>query len=225
MMLKEEMMSFLKIGRRDVGSFLFHFTKTQTADKVLLTADSILEKILVDEKIIAGTGFIRAGIPCVCFTESPIAELASTFIRFGMEEGVSKRYEPYGIAVTKEWLFSKGGRPVIYQKADEYKWLPPTLQYRHVAYEPPKTDFTWEREWRVNTSELDLKSCDFFVVVPTATVAQKVLASFWDLESKSFDAEGSGKESFPSFRHRVISLDLFGLDWPDDDDAFQPFTI
>ena len=38
-----------------------------------------------------------------------------------LSESKSYRYEPFGIGVKKEWLYEKGGRPVIYSSDEEYE--------------------------------------------------------------------------------------------------------
>jgi hypothetical protein len=71
--------------------------------------------------------------------------------------------------VPKDWLFERGGRPVIYQTDDEYSDLPESLRWRHVQYDPPNgVDFTWEREWRIKIDELPLDSSVTGVLVPDA---------------------------------------------------------
>ena len=83
----------------------------------------------------------------------------------------ASRYQPFGVMLDKAWLFAQGGRPVIYQSADEYEGLPPALHYRHVRYEPSNAidkvvDFTWEREWRI-PGDLVLPPEKVTVVVPS----------------------------------------------------------
>jgi hypothetical protein len=77
---------------------------------------------------------------------------------------------PFGILLPKSWLFERGGRPVIYQSDDELFRLPDSLRYRHVRYEPasqPPIDFTWEREWRIQTAELTLEPTVGSLVLPS----------------------------------------------------------
>ena len=68
--------------------------------------------------------------------------------------------------LSKLWLYEQGGRPVIYQPDSDYDLLPDSLRYRHVRYEPPDVDFTWEREWRFPGSELDLEPAALTAIVP-----------------------------------------------------------
>ena len=52
---------------------------------------------------------------------------------------------------------------------DEYALLPDALKWRHVRYEPngiPPIDFTWEREWRLNTDQLAVDPQHCTLIVP-----------------------------------------------------------
>jgi hypothetical protein len=93
-----------------------------------------------ERRILGSDTKIRGSWKCVCFTEAP----ENTFHQ------VLGKYKPFGIQVPKTWLFSQGGRPVIYQAGAEYELLPEPLEWRHMRYEPntnPPFDFSWEREW------------------------------------------------------------------------------
>jgi hypothetical protein len=122
-------------------------------------AMNTLHQIISEQRLVGGSGAIRGGYNCVCFTEAPEEHF----------HGVIGRYRPFGIRVSKRWLFSQGGRPVIYQSGPEYDQLPEALRWRHVRYEPdstPPIDFSWEREWRINVNELPLPPHEVTVVVP-----------------------------------------------------------
>ncbi|MEI7869981.1 MAG: hypothetical protein WCI11_18995 [Candidatus Methylumidiphilus sp.] len=116
--LDEELARRIRLVRRDMSSLLFHFTRASGEDK----AATVLNKILSSEKLL-GNGKWTEGLDCVCFTEAPIPEFTAIFslIEIAAKQEHRPRYEPYGIAVTKEWLFSKGGRPVIYEKYSEFQ--------------------------------------------------------------------------------------------------------
>jgi hypothetical protein len=118
-----------------------------------------LRRIVSEQRLIGDNGSIRGGFRCICFTEAP----ESTFHQ------LSGRYRPFGIKVSKRWLFAQGGRPVIYQRGEEYERLSEDLRWRHVRYEPdtdPPIDFSWEREWRIHVNELFLPPEEVAVVVP-----------------------------------------------------------
>jgi hypothetical protein len=95
----------------------------------------------------------------VCFTEAPEQEFHQ----------VVGKYRPFGVQVPKAWLFSIGGRPVVYQAAGEYDLLPDHMKWRHVRYEPdadPPFDFSWEREWRILADSLALYPPMTRILVP-----------------------------------------------------------
>lgn len=224
-MPREEFLERLKLVRRDLGNLLFHFTKPTSANVVIQRGsstvhtnsrgpDAVLKKILTEGKITGSNGFIRGNHKCVCFTESPISELAALFslARIADDPNHRTKYEPYGIAVKKDWLFAQGGRPVIYQADTEYGLLPGSLQYRHVRYEPNnQIDFTWEREWRIQTDELIISPANALIVVPTADEAFELTKYFCEREPDDFDDEGQphGTYEYPTWL--TVSLDLFGL--------------
>lgn len=209
----------LKYARRDLGNLLFHFTRRTPAQQAIPgsppppppnSAFDILIQILAEGKLRGGTGFVKGRYNCVCFTESPISELGALFaLSAAYPINNMPRYEPYGIAVKKEWLYNRGGRPVIYQHSQEFDFLPPQIQWRHVRYEPPYVDLTWEREWRVCTIELTITPNDVLVVVPTAKEAHSINFRFSQL-TQSIDMSGRNiVYSNPTWT--AVSLDLFGL--------------
>ena len=206
-----ELLKRLRIVRRDMGSMLFHFTR-RSADKHH-SAYYMLTKILSDGKL-KGANCDGAG-NCVCFTESPIEEFNSVFslnaIASKNEERV--RYEPYGIGVSKEWLFGKGGRPVIYDSSAEY--LSDAERYRWKKYDPTRSiDYTWEREWRIKTDALELDSQQTLVIVPTADEAFEVFDEHVEQEPDWDVADGEAYISglVNVRKWLVASLDLFGFD-------------
>jgi len=143
------------MARDDISKNLVHWTKGLTYDD----AFSILRQIVFEGRLLGGTGFIRDGSRCVCFTEAPEAQF----------HRVLGRYKPFGIRVSKAWLFAQGGRPVIYQSHEEYELLQPEVRWRHVRYEPnqtPPIDFSWEREWRIQTPELAISPEHVVIILP-----------------------------------------------------------
>ncbi|SFN31154.1 hypothetical protein SAMN05216289_11365 [Dokdonella immobilis] len=81
------------------------------------------------------------------------------------------RYRPFGIMFEKRWIFERGGRPVIYQRYDEFEGLrdSPAHNWRHMTFDPLSTepvDFTWEREWRIQTESLRFDSSVASIVTP-----------------------------------------------------------
>ena len=147
--------------RGDLSNRLIHLTKGTTADEA---ANNFIN-ILRSGHIRGGNGFIRGGYTCVCFSEAPISVLSQILANPSVH---GMRYAPFGVMVSKLWLFRQGGRPAIYQPEAEYELLHEEQRYRHVRYEPDRgIDLTWEREWRLKTAQLDLDPGETTFVVPT----------------------------------------------------------
>lgn len=219
----------IKLVRRDMGDLLFHFTRASKNETISWTSSygstitaptsayNVLRKIL-DEGSLIGTSTWTHGTNCVCFTEAPITEFNSIFslVSLAASKKERPRYQPYGIAVDKKWLFQQGGRPVIYDRPTELDGLPETMKYRFVPFDPSTgVDFTWEREWRIPTDKLVLDPHHTLVVVPTADQAFHIVYDFADIEA-DWDVEGSQGESFivGTFhkpRWLAVSLDIFGV--------------
>jgi hypothetical protein len=143
--------------RGDLSNKLIHLVRGATS----LAVKEKFASILASRELRGGTGFIKGGYTCVCFSEAPVGVLSQML---GNED---MRYAPLGVIVGKVWLFERGGRPVIYQTDAEFDVLPEGLRYRHVRYEPHNgIDFTWEREWRIRAEVLPLDPDQTTIVVP-----------------------------------------------------------
>jgi len=141
--------------RVDLSNDLIHWIKGDSDEE----AFEIIRQIVREQRLRGGSGHIKGRYQCVCFTEAP----QTTF------HDVIGRYRPFGVRVSKRWLYSEGGRPVIYQREAEFEALPESHRWRHVRYEPdcePPVDFTWEREWRIRTDVLVLPPGEARLVLP-----------------------------------------------------------
>jgi hypothetical protein len=65
------------VKRDDISENLVHFIKGDTFDDVF----KILRKILWEMRLLGGTGYIKGGYRCVCFSEAPIHHLGSALNR------------------------------------------------------------------------------------------------------------------------------------------------
>ena len=149
--------------RLDLSDKLIHLIKGATAAEALATFDQIIR----DGALRGGNGTIKGPWRCVCFTETPLANLAQAL---SLRSAQPLRYFPAGIMVSKQWLFERGGRPVIYQPDDDYEKLHADLKWRHVRYDLSDfapVDFTWEREWRIRTDWLPFGPGEVTLVCPT----------------------------------------------------------
>lgn len=146
--------------RADLSEYLIHFTKGDSLE------DSFenLKNIVKHQRVYGSNRKIRDGSNCVCFSEAPISSLPTGLLN----PSFYSPYSPFGIMSTKERLFSLGGRPVIYQPENEFAHLDDSNSWRHCRYEPPKIDFTWEREWRLKTESYDFSPYDTQIILPNA---------------------------------------------------------
>ena len=178
----------------------------------MIPASEILKKILTDGALI-GSSRWTPGNNVVCFSEAPIHELNSVFSlnRIAASDHDKPRYEPYGIAVNKLWLYRKGGRPVIYDHPDALSTFPEKHRYRFATYDPDRgKDFTWEREWRIKTNSLTLDPKETLVIVPTADKAFDLVYGLAKDKSEQQDEHTwfEGKEA----KWLAVSLDILGFE-------------
>src|SRR5689334_19152520 len=102
------------MARIDLSDHLIHWMRGGSERDAMNT----LHKICSEQRLIGGNGAIKGAYNCVCFTEAPEA----------LFHKVVGRYRPFGIRVSKKWLFAQGGRPVIYQSAGEFDQLPEEIR-------------------------------------------------------------------------------------------------
>ena len=217
--LSPELAARIRLVRRDIGELLFHFTRgAEPAWKEIHghrfntaeTASHVLSKILSTG--LRGSSGWTYGINTVCFTEAPISEFNAIFALNSVanEAHERPRYEPYGVAVSKSWLFSKGGRPVIYDHPDAKDTYPQNVLFRFCPYDPSNgVDYTWEREWRVQTDLLQLDPKHTIVVVPTAEEAFEFVYEYASPQP-DVDASGSAFGVYHQPKWLAVSLDIFG---------------
>ena len=164
--------------RPDISDSVIHFTKGATAEAAL----EVLLIMVGEGRILGGTGMIKGGYRCACFTEAPLPAIAGGLVNANS----FTRYSPFGLMFSKDWLYERGGRPVIYHSDDEYSQLPEHMRWRHVRYEPlsdPVIDFTWEREWRLQCDELRFDPSEVALVVPNRDW-QGFIFGIWDSQQQ-----------------------------------------
>ncbi|EPZ1175212.1 hypothetical protein ACXKL1_000985 [Klebsiella oxytoca] len=147
--------------REDSSNYVYHWIKTDiesdVPDVLFSAAFEVFKSIIHDGVIRGSDKFIIGKDTCVCFTESPRNFIVSDV----------SRYQPFGFGFSKKRIFELGGRPVIYQPSNELQLIDKSIRWRHVQYDPMKddainelgVDFTWEREWRLKSDELDILEC------------------------------------------------------------------
>jgi len=82
--------------------------------------------------------------PGVCFTEAMDA---------GMKFMIQTRgYAPWGLIFGRQSVYNAHGGPVWYARQEEFEWLgkhDPGLQSWAVRWDARRSDWRWEREWRI----------------------------------------------------------------------------
>lgn len=155
--------------RKDLSPFLFHFTKGENADEVIRT-------IVNESKLKSDAGYI-------CFTERPLImcdELMSYFKRFS-----KPMYKPYGIGIRRDTLYKMGARPVIYSTPEEGELLPEAFRWRFLQMDVDSYDYSWLREWRYPSSELDFSKFntdDVIIVTPTKMEEELAFTPDYDVD-------------------------------------------
>ncbi len=152
----------IRSKRNDLSPFLFHFTK-----------DFKTLKLIVQQmKLKANRGYI-------CFTEAPLTQSVELFRYFHKfqptpyEPYLKPMFVPYGIGISRQFLFNKGARPLIYSSLEELELLPHEFKWRAMELNMVDYDFGWLREWRINSNLFDFS--DYRNEIIVITVSKKEL--------------------------------------------------
>ncbi|WP_054199465.1 hypothetical protein [Clostridium baratii] len=163
-------------ARSDITGNLVHLTKSNIIDGKEVNAIDILIKILKEKKLMGSTtetGYIVGDRKAVCFQESPLQSLAQNIyyekVLFEDNKVSKERYTAIGILFKKDFIYRRGGRPVIYDKTSEAKkYLDKDQWWRVVNFDLSDDnniiDWTHEREWRV-PDELEFELEDISIIV------------------------------------------------------------
>lgn len=197
--------------RDDLSSKLVHLIRGDSIDE----AFGKFMSILAERRLRAGNGYIKGGYNCVCFTETPISKLG-----YVLANHAAMRYMPLGVMVDKRYVFSRGGRPAIYQPDNDFESLPVGLRYRHVRFElggkEGDIDFTWEREWRIRTEELPLLPSETTVILPQRRWRDALIEDHFNGIHRGLAEHGldAALEVVP-YPWQIIVLEDLGIPIPD----------
>jgi hypothetical protein len=134
--------------RADLTPYLIHLTRRSgDGDSALKNLFNILKTGTVWGS--TSSGFIKGARSAACLMDVPFVALKHICSKKN-----EKRYEPYGIVVTKKYAYKAGARPVLYLSNEELRALkiPAAEKWRVVRLEV-SDDGGWiswlhEREWR-----------------------------------------------------------------------------
>jgi hypothetical protein len=197
--------------RDDISSLLIHLTSgtDETASQKLLS-------ILNQGKLLGSNSNIRGKYKCICFTETPISKFPIPLV-LNEQKLQEMRYRPFGVMVSKDWLFSKGGRQAIYQTNEEFDELPESKRYLHVRYNPQEiSDYSWEREWRIRIDELPLNPNETTVIVPNRSWEEKINKDHTAIQQEKLRNISSKFGGFPHIppKWHFICLEDLGIKIP-----------
>ncbi len=142
------------------------------------TAFDTLIRILKEHTIRGSGHLIRGQIPVVSFTDQDLKKL-SNLIRW--RQGLIRwSFEPYGIAVAKDVLVQSGAKPVIYSDEDGWDRLADDQKYRFQLNQPPDTDWSAEKEWRLPADlHLDAVPKKYIrILLPSIREAKQIASAF-----------------------------------------------
>lgn len=157
------------IDQPDISNRVVHLTgRTGQANAdagpaiAAMSAQERLEVILTERRIRAYPPFYSLGHPCVCFSEATPAGIDRLIT------GPTRRYEPWGLGFSKQFVFDRGGGPAYYVRGNHWTALaalPPSVSALATLYwpgadptEPAEalphplgrvSQFAHEREWRI----------------------------------------------------------------------------
>lgn len=165
--------------RPDLSPYLIHLTKnTKPIDD--FSAYDNLVSILQTGQINGSKpsqGMIKGKHRAACFMDVPFASLKYVLTPANTDKQ-KPRYEPYGVAITKETAYKYGCRPVLYLSNDEVNDLkiPDDELWRVVRFESTKGGWiSWvhEREWRCK-GHFELPRNPHAVFVRNSTEAERL---------------------------------------------------
>lgn len=184
----------LELIRSDMSTWLIHFTQCDPDGCDDEFPFKTLNSIIDDSCLNGSNKYITGSHNCICFTEAPLTKAISLikYAELQDQEGTSRkiRYAQFGIAVRKEWLYAKGGRPVFYLNEDQSGDLPEEYQHLYVQYNPNKKfDFTWEREWRIKRDKLKLEPENTTIFVKNKKYRDKLLQAHYKSQANKSKVE------------------------------------
>ena len=146
--------------REDVTPYLYHMIKFGEESKPLEVLCSILEQ----ETLIGSgnSGFVCGDKKVVCFQALPIREQIRNYLysHFGEDNYPWHKFSLFGVGFSKEYLYHKGCRPVIYEDKNKAKQMLKKDDYWRIVnltYGGKIVDWTHEREWRLPVGEEGFK--------------------------------------------------------------------
>ena len=188
--------------RSDLSTRLVHLTRGVESEAKKKSSLRVLFEIL-DSCTLKGSntasGFIVGKTPAVCFQDAPLHAIGQNCWfeqKWRKQNSWAKtRYTPNGIMLPKRYVYSKGGRPVVYDSTHEAKkYLPEDQWWRIVNFDLSDKDniidWSHEREWRV-PGDLSFKLEDVTLILINQGTLQQFI-KMCDKANKPFYQQVGG---------------------------------
>ena len=118
------------------------------------SVQNTLRRILSERRLRAVSRPVRGAAAAVSFTACPLQQLASRRT-FRAHRG-RWDFEPYGLAISRDWLLAQGARPVVYRDHSDLMGNDPFEQPAR-SRGSGRYDWRTEQEWR-HPGDIDLGS-------------------------------------------------------------------
>ncbi len=118
------------------------------------SVQNTLRRILSERRLRAVSRPVRGAAAAVSFTACPLQQLASRRT-FRAHRG-RWDFEPYGLAISRDWLLAQGARPVVYRDHSDLMGNDPFEQPAR-SQGSGRYDWRTEQEWR-HPGDIDLGS-------------------------------------------------------------------
>ncbi len=135
------------------------------------SAQTVLNSIIEQKRIVSANKLIRGGFSVVCFTGIKRQNLPMLFT--WQHHLGRQRFEPWGIGIRKEAVEKYNILPALYGPVDIYNRLPQSMKWRFQKYDRSTPQWAVELEWR-HLGDVDLAAVnpsDMAVLTPMGVVA------------------------------------------------------
>jgi hypothetical protein len=141
--------------RTDLSTQVFHLTREQEHGAAENLHMILRERCLRGSD--PGKAFICGAKAAVCFQDAPLSALCQNVFyeqKYREQNPDAKlRYRACGVGFPKNYVYVKGGRPVLYEQTSVAKRILPSDEWWRIvnfdlSNESNFVDWTHEREWR-----------------------------------------------------------------------------
>ena len=156
-MSRDRIPKAVRTVRKDLSDWVWHLVRRDGDPK------QTIRRIIEDQKVLGSQDPVTKET-VVCLSDAPLRELVNQDPM--LFHNNYSRLSLYGIGFRKTWIYEEGGLPVIYQPNDRLDSMSREDIWRHVEFDLSKpVDYSWQREWRIETQELKFELSDVVVLL------------------------------------------------------------